>query len=219
MRAGTRAAGTDTQDLGNPLRLRRALDHGVRVVVAHCASMGQDRDTDRGANGPATDSFELFARLMDEPRFVGRLYGDISAMTQTARAGAPLAQVIQREDWHARLLNGSDYPLPGVFRCTRWTIWWRGLCRKKRGAIVQAAARAQSAAVRLRAQAQPARGRQAPGRRNIRDARVFPTKRFVEAGANGRGEQAGGRGGYAKLAAANSRLKSCPATPWENCSA
>jgi uncharacterized protein len=107
--------GTDAQDLGNPLRLRRALDHGVRVVVAHCASMGQDRDTDRGANGPVVDDFALFARLMDEPRYAGRLYGDISAMTQTARAGAPLSHVIQRDDWHARLLNGSDYPLPGVF--------------------------------------------------------------------------------------------------------
>ena len=106
--------GTDAQNLGNPLRLRRALDHGVRVVVAHCASMGRDRDIDRGANGPAIDSFELFARLMDEPRYAGRLYGDISAMTQTACAGAALARVIQREDWHARLLNGSDYPLPGV---------------------------------------------------------------------------------------------------------
>jgi mannonate dehydratase len=107
--------GTDAQELGNPLRLRRALDHGVRVVVAHCASLGQDRDTDRGANGPAIDSFDLFARLMDEPRYAGRLHGDISAMTQTARAGAALSRVIQREDWHARLLNGSDYPLPGVF--------------------------------------------------------------------------------------------------------
>jgi len=107
--------GVDAQELGNPLRLRRALDHGVRVVVAHCASMGQDRDTDRGANGPAIDNFELFARLMDEPRHAGRLYGDISAMTQTARAGAALRRVIEREDWHARLLNGSDYPLPGVF--------------------------------------------------------------------------------------------------------
>jgi len=107
--------GTDAQELGNPLRLRRALDHGVRVVVAHCASLGRDRDTDRGANGAAMGSFELFARLMDEPRYAGRLYGDISAMTQTARAGAALAHVIEREDWHARLLNGSDYPLPGVF--------------------------------------------------------------------------------------------------------
>lgn len=107
--------GADAQDLGNPLRLRRALDHGVRVVVAHCASMGEERDTDRGASGPVVDSFALFARLMDEPRYADRLYGDISAMTQTARAGAPLSRVIEREDWHARLLNGSDYPLPGVF--------------------------------------------------------------------------------------------------------
>ncbi len=107
--------GTDAQELGNPLRLRRALDHGVRVVVAHCASMGQDRDTDHGVNGAAVDSFELFARLMDEPRYMGRLYGDISAITQVTRAGVALSHVIQREDWHARLLNGSDYPLPGVF--------------------------------------------------------------------------------------------------------
>ena len=107
--------GVDAQELGNPLRLRRALDHGVRVVVAHCASMGQNRDSDRGAYGPVVDNFALFARLMEEPRYAGRLYGDISAMTQTARAGAALAQVIEREDWHPRLLNGSDYPLPGVF--------------------------------------------------------------------------------------------------------
>jgi mannonate dehydratase len=30
------------------------------------------------------------------------------------RADPALAEVIEREDWHARLLNGSDYPLPGV---------------------------------------------------------------------------------------------------------
>jgi mannonate dehydratase len=35
-------------------------------------------------------------------------------MTQVNRAGPMLAQVIEREDWHPRLLNGSDYPLPGV---------------------------------------------------------------------------------------------------------
>jgi mannonate dehydratase len=106
--------GTDTQDFGNPLRLRRALDAGVRVVVAHCASMGRDRDLDLGAQAPPIDSFELFARLMDEPRYARLLYGDISAMTQVNRAGGTLARVLEREDWHARLLNGSDYPLPGL---------------------------------------------------------------------------------------------------------
>jgi predicted TIM-barrel fold metal-dependent hydrolase len=106
--------GTDLQDYGNPLKLRRALDAGVRVVVAHCASMGQDRDLDRGANGPLVDSFGLFARLMDEARYAKRLYGDISAVTQVNRAGGTLERLIEREDWHPRLLNGSDYPLPGL---------------------------------------------------------------------------------------------------------
>jgi mannonate dehydratase len=106
--------GSDSQDFGNPLRLRRPLDAGVRVVVAHCASMGQDRDIDKGASGPYADSFELFARMMDEPRWQGRLFGDVSAMTQIDRAGPALAHTLERGDWHARLLNGSDYPLPGV---------------------------------------------------------------------------------------------------------
>ncbi len=39
------------EHFGNPLLLRRALDAGVRVVVAHCGSMGEDRDLDRGENG------------------------------------------------------------------------------------------------------------------------------------------------------------------------
>lgn len=101
------------QDFGNPLRLRRAMDHGVRVVVAHCASDGDDQDTDLGANGPRVRSFELFARLMDEPRYATKLYADISALTQLNRSWA-LKAVLQRADWHPRLLNGSDYPLPGV---------------------------------------------------------------------------------------------------------
>jgi predicted TIM-barrel fold metal-dependent hydrolase len=106
--------GTDTQDYGNPLRLRRALDAGVRVVVAHCASMGQDRDSDAGPNGPVVESFALFERLMREPRYEKILFGDISALTQAARAVPALAKIVAREEWHPRLLNGSDYPLPGV---------------------------------------------------------------------------------------------------------
>jgi hypothetical protein len=56
--------GADAQDHGNPLKLRRALDAGVRVVVAHCASLGEDRDLDQGPGGPTVDSFALFGRLM-----------------------------------------------------------------------------------------------------------------------------------------------------------
>ncbi len=109
-----RAVNTGNQELGNPLLLRRALEHGVRVVVAHCASAGVDRDLDRGAHGPYVESFGLFTRLMDDPRFEGRLFGDVSAITQLNRAGRALAAVVERSEWHSRLLNGSDYPLPGI---------------------------------------------------------------------------------------------------------
>jgi len=103
--------GREAHDFGNPLRLRRALDAGVRVVVAHCASMGEDRDLDKGPNGPYVESFSLFARVFEKYKNV---YGDISAMTQVNRAGPALVRTIENAHWHERLLNGSDYPLPGV---------------------------------------------------------------------------------------------------------
>src|SRR4029079_17294282 len=84
--------GSEKHDYGNPLRLRRALDAGVRVVVAHCASMGEDRDLDKGENGPYVDSFSLFARIFEK---FNNVHGDISAMTQVNRAGPALARVIE----------------------------------------------------------------------------------------------------------------------------
>lgn len=106
--------GVDAQSKGNPLLLRRALEHGVRVIVAHCASEGLGDDVDQGNSGRKRTNFELFARLMDEKQYEGLLFGEISAMTQLNRMGVPLQTVIQRDDWHHRLVNGSDYPLPGV---------------------------------------------------------------------------------------------------------
>lgn len=99
---------------GNPLRLRRALDHGVRVVVAHCASLGSDQDEDHGRHGPQVSSFSLFARLMGEARYEGRLFGDISAITLRNRQLSTLRQLLEQDDWHPRLLFGTDYPLPGI---------------------------------------------------------------------------------------------------------
>jgi mannonate dehydratase len=106
--------GGSMSELNNPLRLRRPLDQGVRVIVAHCASLGESIDIDRGPNGPRLEGFELFQRLMDEPRYEGRLFGEISAVTQANRTESILATLIRRVEWHARLINGSDYPLPGV---------------------------------------------------------------------------------------------------------
>ena len=106
--------GVDTQLLGNPLLLRRPLDQGVRVIVAHCACQGSNIDIDKGQDAARVDNFQLFTRLMNESRYTKNLYGDISAMTQLNRLGEPIEQVVLRSEWHPRLLNGSDYPLPGV---------------------------------------------------------------------------------------------------------
>lgn len=107
-------AGVDAQVLGNPLLLRRPLEQGVRIIVAHCGTLGTNHDLDKGPNGPRLENFRLFARMMDEPRFEKVLFGDISAILQINRLGANVAELIERDEWHSRLLQGSDYPLPGV---------------------------------------------------------------------------------------------------------
>ncbi|MBN8513565.1 MAG: mannonate dehydratase [Candidatus Accumulibacter regalis] len=106
--------GGGQQAFGNPLLLRRAMDHGVRVVVAHCASIGDAVDLDQGANGPLRSCFALFARLMAEARYEKLLFADISALTLRNRGAEIVRAVIERSEWHPRLLNGSDYPLPGI---------------------------------------------------------------------------------------------------------
>ncbi|WP_243294725.1 amidohydrolase family protein [Geothrix mesophila] len=112
------------QALGNPLRLRRPLDLGVTVIVAHCASLGRNEDLDHP--GKTASNFDLFLRLMDEPRYRGRLYGDLSAITQVNRLPRPLRTLLAR-DLDDSLLNGSDYPLPGV----NLVIWTRRLVEMK----------------------------------------------------------------------------------------
>ncbi|WP_257306763.1 amidohydrolase family protein [Geothrix campi] len=113
------------QALGNPLRLRRPLDLGVTVIVAHCASLGRNADLDQP--GKTATNFDLFLRLMADPNYQGRLYGDLSAITQINRLPAPLRTLLARTDLDQRLLNGSDYPLPGV----NLIIWTRRLVQLK----------------------------------------------------------------------------------------
>jgi predicted TIM-barrel fold metal-dependent hydrolase len=103
----------EDQKLGNPLLLRRPLDHGVKVIVAHCAGLGTNVDLDDKSR-KQVDNFDLFMRLMDEKRYEGLVFGETSAMTQFNRAGKPLSTILGREDLHERIVNGSDYPLPAV---------------------------------------------------------------------------------------------------------
>ena len=85
---------------------------GVKVVMAHCASLGEDDDLDNP--GHKVPSFDLFMRLMDNPKYEGLLYGEISAMTQFNRLPRPMLTLLKRTDLHHRLVNGSDYPLPAI---------------------------------------------------------------------------------------------------------
>ncbi|PCI55862.1 MAG: amidohydrolase [Methylophilaceae bacterium] len=99
------------QNHGNPLRLRRALDQGVRVILAHCASDGDDEDLDHG--NKRIKSLDLFARLMDTPDYRTLAYGEISAITLMNHAWT-IKTILARTDWHDRLVNGTDYPLPAI---------------------------------------------------------------------------------------------------------
>ncbi|HLO95680.1 MAG TPA: hypothetical protein VK195_15315, partial [Burkholderiaceae bacterium] len=105
--------GAGREDLGNPLLLREPLRQGVRVIAAHCASLGRalDLDRPRPRHRPA---FELFARLMDEADGRQRLLGDVSAVFQFNREPEVWHTLLARQDWHERLLHGTDYPLPAV---------------------------------------------------------------------------------------------------------
>ena len=103
------------QDLGNPLRLRIPLDLGVRVVVAHCASLGDAPDTDSGSSDPArVPCHELFLRMLAEEQYDGLLYGDVSALNFVNRSGDPLRAMLRRPELHHRLVYASDYPLPAL---------------------------------------------------------------------------------------------------------
>lgn len=108
--------GAGMHPFSNPLMLRHPLDRGVRVIAAHCATLGESPDIDGGrdpSKAPNVRNIDLFARLMREARYEKLLFGDLSAITQINRAWS-IPLLIGWKQWHHRFLNGSDYPLPGV---------------------------------------------------------------------------------------------------------
>jgi predicted TIM-barrel fold metal-dependent hydrolase len=107
-----------SQAFGNPLLLRRPLDQGVKVILAHCASAGRNADLDHP--GVQAGNFDLFLRLMETESYRGLLFADISALTQVNRTPQPILELIRRPELHSRLVNGSDYPLPAI-NCLIWT--------------------------------------------------------------------------------------------------
>ena len=101
------------QRLGNPLLLRRALDRGVRVIMAHSASLGSCEDYD-DAGKKRLPCFDLALRLMGELKYEKLLFMEISAQLQFNRMPGPFLTLLKRQDLHHRVVNGSDYPLPAI---------------------------------------------------------------------------------------------------------
>lgn len=93
--------------LADPLRLRAALDEGVTVVAAHCASNGKNE-------GQAN-----LERLLTLFREYPNLYADFSSLTQANRLGH-LSRVLRNVDIHERLLYGSDMPIINSFITSPW---------------------------------------------------------------------------------------------------
>ncbi|MSM39422.1 MAG: amidohydrolase family protein [Geobacter sp.] len=93
--------------LADPLRLRCALDEGVTVIAAHCASNGR--------NGGQANLERLLPLFAEYPN----LYADFSSLTQVNRLGH-LPRVLRQTEIHDRLLYGSDMPIINSFITSPW---------------------------------------------------------------------------------------------------
>jgi len=106
-------------ELGNPLRLRRALDMGVKVIAAHMATEGTAFDLDSTASSsscsklPRAENFDLLLRLFREDKYQGLLFADFSAVCCIKRAKY-LERLLDATDIHGRIVYGSDYPVPAL---------------------------------------------------------------------------------------------------------
>lgn len=103
----------EDQKYGNPLLLRYPLSLGVKVIIAHCGSLGTNIDLE-SPDKIIVNNFDLFMRLMDDPKYKTNLFADISAVVQFNRDKKVLETLLTRQDLHSRLVHGSDYPLPAV---------------------------------------------------------------------------------------------------------
>jgi mannonate dehydratase len=100
------------EDLGNPLRLRRALDAGVTVVMLHAGREGEE-ESETGSSGAPRSDFERFLEMMHEPAYRGRLFGEISMLPYVG-THEKMATIFADPDLRCRMLDGSDYPSPAL---------------------------------------------------------------------------------------------------------
>jgi predicted TIM-barrel fold metal-dependent hydrolase len=105
----------ERQHLGNPAYLKMPLDMGVKVVMAHLASLGVCKNTEvqAGVCQHNEEYIDIAIHMMKQEKYKDNLFADISALTQYNRQHN-IRKIILATEIHHRLINGSDYPLPAV---------------------------------------------------------------------------------------------------------
>jgi mannonate dehydratase len=97
------------QDFANPLRLAPALEEGVTVVMLHAARDGIERTP--GPDGRCRPYAARFFEMMK--RHPVNLFGEIS-MVPYLGTHSLLEDLVGDPEISGRLVNGSDYPVPGI---------------------------------------------------------------------------------------------------------
>lgn len=109
-------AGAENRD--DPWHYRRALEQGVRVVLAYGGGTAEypDPAAEADANGdkPRISGLTMFMRLLRESGEDAELYADIGALAQRGRVPETLAELLQHPDIFDRLVYASGYPLPAI---------------------------------------------------------------------------------------------------------
>lgn len=96
---------------GDPRRLRRPLELGVRVIAAHLATTGSH---------DGVESFDLLLPMFERH---ARLYSEQSSLTQINKLGY-LVNALEYPGVSERLAHGSDWPLQ--FFPLVWAYWHVG---------------------------------------------------------------------------------------------
>lgn len=113
----TGASLTSSAEMGNPLRLRSALDFGVTVVAIHCGTRGKVKDLEHPVE-PLVEAFEVFQRMLRDARYAGKLFGEISSVASRNRAHH-LDALLGEADGDCKFVYGSGFPRPAMPYFTR----------------------------------------------------------------------------------------------------
>ncbi|MBI2602088.1 MAG: amidohydrolase family protein [Deltaproteobacteria bacterium] len=95
----------------------------LRIVFAHVGSEGESE-----YKGKSSDNVSWVLHLMKE--FPQQTWADISGFTAAPMRTKFLQAILKEESVHARLLYGSDYPLPAtkpLLAASLWTMYLHGL--------------------------------------------------------------------------------------------